>query len=136
MRLPFFAALLGVALVLAPAPLLAQAYTIYAPGIVETPHIHLGSATEPSVVQVPPVVVEQSGLPVLGPPSDDYDSENTSAMYARGEFDYLVAPTGELFPGSMADTSISLGEYAREVRSHKGQDPPPVHWDIKSLPPE
>jgi hypothetical protein len=136
MRLPIFAALFGTAVLLAPPPMRAQAYA--APGYyVETPEVHLGSATEPSVLQIPPLLIEQPGLPIPPPPlADEYESANQPPMCAPAQFDYLVAPTGELFPGSMADSSISLGEYARELRSHKGEGPPPIHLDIHSLPAE
>jgi hypothetical protein len=135
MRLLYLATLFGIAALWAPAPLRAQVYTIYPPGIIKTPHVHLGSDTDPSqpsVVEIPPAVVEQPGLPPnYGP--DEYGPEEYEAEappYPPMSFDYLVAPTGEFFPGSMADTSISLGEYARELRSHKGEGPPPVHLDV------
>ena len=110
-------------------------YGIYAPGfyapgyygpIVGTPEIHLGSATEPSIVRVPPVIVE-TPLPRFELPAEpmegEYAPSTTAAMY--GGFDYLVSPMAELYPGSMGDNSISLGEYARELRSQK-HGPPPI----------
>jgi len=133
-RLLYLAALVGAVALLSSAPLQAQAYGVYAPGLV-TPEIHLGSADEPTVVKVPPVVVQQPGLAPYGAAPEEFQPEEQSAepMPALA-FDYLVSPTSEFFPGSIADNSVSLGEYARELRAHKGEGPPPVHLDINSLP--
>jgi hypothetical protein len=114
-------------------------YSPYLPGIVKTPEIQLGDGNRPSVVNVPPVVVVSQGV-------DSYDEwapeEGTAQPYAPPPpagappgmapgmggpyfFDYLVSPVGYCLPGSMEDSSISLGEYARELRS-RPPGPPPV----------
>lgn len=124
MYLAYIAALFGIVLLLS-APLLGQTYSIYVPGLVQTPQIHLGIAGEPSVIAIPPVIAVQPGLPI-GPPLGDFEPQPEPEM-----FDYLVDPSGALFPGSMADASISLGEYARELRAHKGEGPPPIHMEVK-----
>ncbi len=135
MRLSLFTAVLVLVVIAFSAPSPAQSYGIYAPGfyapgyygpIVGTPEIHLGSATEPSIVRIPPVLVE-TPLPRFELPGEYTEGEfapPTSAAM-RGSFDYLVSPVGELYPGSMGDDSVSLGEYARELRSQK-HGPPPI----------
>ena len=110
-------------------------YGIYAPGfyapgyygpIVGTPEIHLGSATEPSIVRIPPVIV-QTPLPNfgLGPEYAEAQAEPVTTAAMQGNFDFLVSPVGAFYPGSMADGSVSLGDYAREIRSQK-HGPPPI----------
>jgi hypothetical protein len=128
MRIPYFPALLGLAVLLS-VPLLAQGYGygVYAPGII-TPEVHLGSLYEPSVVTLPPVLVETPELPIAGGYAPPYGMEPEAPGIERPEgFDYLISPTSEFFPGNMADASISLGEYARELRSRPREGPPPVH---------
>ena len=108
-------------------------YGIYAPGfyapgyygpIVTTPEIHLGSATEPSIVRIPPVIV-QTPLPRFELPAGYAEAEPvTTAAMQRG-FDFVVSPVGALYPGSMNDDSVSLGDYARQIRSQK-HGPPPI----------
>jgi hypothetical protein len=107
-------------------------YGIYAPGfyapgyygpIVGTPEIHLGSATEPSIVRIPPVIV-QTPLPRFEAP-EYAESEPVTAAAMRGGFDFVVSPVGAYYPGSMDDSSVSLGEYARQLRSQK-HGPPPI----------
>jgi hypothetical protein len=109
------------------------AYGIYAPGfyapgyygpVVGTPEIHLGSATEPSIVRIPPVIM-QTPLPRFEPPEGYAESEPVTTAAMNGSFDYLVSPVGAYFPGSMDDNSVSLGEYARQLRSQK-HGPPPI----------
>ena len=109
-------------------------YGIYSPGfyapgyygpIVGTPEIHLGSATEPSIVRIPPVIV-QTALPRFETPeyaANETGPVTTAAM--RGYFEYIVSPAGAYYPGSMDDSSVSLGEYARQLRSQK-HGPPPI----------
>ncbi len=108
-------------------------YGIYAPGfyapgysgpIVETPEIHLGSATEPSIVRIPPVIT-QTPLPRFELPAgyDETEAVTTAAM--PGYFEFIVSPAGAYYPGSMDDGSVSLGEYARQLRSQK-HGPPPI----------
>jgi hypothetical protein len=111
---------LTLALLLA-SPLLAQnSGTTYlppgAPALVYTPEIHLGSATEPSTVTVPPI---EEVIPV---PSESYVSNAppaSTALLATRHFDFITAPFAEALPGSMEDTSVSLGEYARQLRAGK-----------------
>jgi hypothetical protein len=116
--------LIAVTLLLA-APLLAQNSDYpYAPGNIETPHVQLGSASEPSIVRVSPVVVEETA----GEPAEARVSNATPAsteLLASRHFDYLVSPVNKIVPGSMEDTSISLGDYARQLRAEKSHAPMP-----------
>jgi hypothetical protein len=82
-----------------------------------TPEIHLGSATTPSTITVPPVVEIGNPLPQFvsqAPPA-------STELLATRHFEYIVSPLQGIAPGSMADTSISLGEYARQLRARKEQ---------------
>ncbi len=83
-----------------------------------TPEIHLGSATEPSTITVPPVVEvpSQPARPQVSnaPPA-------STALLSTRHFDFITSPLNEVTPGSMEDTSISLGDYARQVRVQKQQ---------------
>jgi hypothetical protein len=133
MRLSLLSAVLVVVVLLLSPALPAQNYGIYAPGffapgyygpIVQTPEIHLGSATEPSIIRIPPVIME-TPLPRFEPPAE-YPESSAAAMPAGFGFDYLVSPMGELFPGSMGDDSVSLGDYARELRNQKHGPAPRV----------
>lgn len=108
------------ALLLTP-PLLAQdseTRTYLPPGApaqIYTPEIQLGSATVPSTVTVPPI--EQ-----IIPSASEYVSNAppaSTALLAERHFDFVVAPMRQALPGSMEDTSISLGEYARQLRAQK-----------------
>jgi hypothetical protein len=117
--------LISAALLLA-APLFAQnAYTYpgsaYYPGAVQTPRIQLGTDLEPSVVTVPPVVVDESATQPLALTGSNAAPASTELLASR-HFDYIVSPVGpveEIVPGSMEDTSISLGDYARQLRAEK-----------------
>jgi hypothetical protein len=106
-----------VALFLAPA-LVAQVQESVVPGNIVTPEIHLGSATEPSTITVPPVMEVTST-----PPEPDVSNAPPASteLLATRHFDFVVSPISqELWTrGSMADTSISLGDYARELRAEK-----------------
>ena len=139
MRLTFLTTVLVLAVLAVSVPSAAQtngtfgAYGIYAPGfyapgyygpIVGTPEIHLGSATEPSIVRIPPVIV-QTPLPRFELPAEYPEAEPVTTAEMRGGFDYLVSPVGAYFSGSMDDSSVSLGEYARQLRSQK-HGPPPI----------
>jgi hypothetical protein len=99
------------------APLLCAQTTQTVPYTsIYTPEIHLGSATEPSTITVPPVieVSRQSAEPRIGnaPPAD-------TALLSTRHFDFITSPLDQVTPGSMADQSISLGEYARQLRAQK-----------------
>jgi hypothetical protein len=86
-----------------------------APAMVYTPEIQLGSATVPSTVTVPPI--EQ-----IIPNASEYVSNAppaSTALLSMRHFDFVVAPMRQALPGSMEDTSISLGEYARQLRAEK-----------------
>ena len=114
-----------IAALLLASPLLAQnsgtaSETTYlppgAPALVYTPEIRLGSATQPSIVTVPPI--EE----VIPNPPEDYVSNAppaSTALLATRHFDFITAPMAEALPGSMEDTSVSLGEYARQLRAEK-----------------
>jgi hypothetical protein len=83
-----------------------------------TPEIHLGSATEPSTITVPPVVevTSQPAEPQVSnaPPA-------STALLATRHFDFITSPLDEVTPGSMEDTSISLGDFARRLRAQRQQ---------------
>lgn len=97
-----------IAALLIASPLLAQ--EIY------TPEIHIGSATEPSTITVPPIeeISSQASEPYISnaPPA-------STALLATRHFDFIVSPVAMFIPGSMEDNSISLGEYARQLRAQK-----------------
>jgi hypothetical protein len=111
-----------IAALLIASPLLAQEVqtTSYlppaAPALIDTPEIHIGSATEPSAVTVPPIeeITSQPSEPYAGnaPPA-------STALLATRHFDFIVSPVAVFTSGSMEDTSISLGEYARQLRTQK-----------------
>ena len=142
--LTFLTAALVLVVLIFSAPLPAQVYGtapstgtygtygIYAPGfyapgylgpIVGTPEIHLGSATEPSIVRIPPVIME-TPLPRFEAPEYAASEGVTTAAMPRA-FDFVVSPVGAYYPGSMDDSSVSLGDYARQLRSQK-HGPPPI----------
>jgi len=134
MRSPLIAAILLLA-----APLLAQSYSNgamfepanpYGPGNIETPQYHLGSGDQPAVVTIPPVVVEESELPSYEPAVDNVPPAST-ALLATRHFDFIVSPVQKIVAGSMEDTSISLGDYARQLRAEKPHAPTP---NAMSLP--
>ncbi len=119
--------LIAVVLLLA-APLFAQntgySENGYSPGVIQTPKIQLGTDLEPSVVTVPPVVVDESATQPLAPTVSNATPASTELLSTR-HFDYIVSPVTEIVPGSMADTSISLGDYARQLRAEKHNKPSP-----------
>ncbi len=97
--------------------LAAPAYAQY--GSIYTQEIHLGSATTPTTVTVPPVEFIH-GIP-KEPPVSDVPPASTELL-AQRHFDFGVSPVEgiDFAPqGSMYDTSLSLGEYVRQFRSHK-----------------
>jgi hypothetical protein len=115
--------------VLLTAPLSAQnvysySGSAFAPGNITTPKIQLGSDIQPSVIQVAPVVVDES-------PGVPYEAAVGNATPASTEllstrhFDYIVSPVQEIVRGSMEDASISLGDYARQLRAEKQTKPSP-----------
>jgi hypothetical protein len=95
------------------------------PGIIYTPEIHLGSATEPSTITVPPIEFVPGGAVY-----ESHVSEATPAdteFLAQRHWDFITSPmSGVAFwsQGSMADSSISLGEYARALRAQKATPKP------------
>jgi hypothetical protein len=114
--------LLACALLLA-APLLAQyngGYTLEVPAIY-APEIHLGSAYQPTTVTLPSEAISAN-------PPQSYVSNappaNTELLATR-HFDFITSPLDQAIPGSMEDTSISLGEYARQLRAEKQTQPFP-----------
>jgi hypothetical protein len=85
---------------------------------IRTPEIQLGSGTAPTTITAPPVI-EISSLP--SEPQVSNASPADTELLAGRHFDFIVSPIAE-FPwtrGNMADTSISLGEYARQLRAQK-----------------
>jgi len=59
-------------------------------------------------------------------------------LLATRHFDFLVWPVIKPAPGSMDDTSISLGEYARRLRAEKQEaaKPAPAHPGAMAEPSE
>lgn len=145
MRLSFLFAVLACIVLLLSAPMSAQ-YVPYLPGVVKTPEVHLGTGDQPSVVNVPPVVVVDQGVdsynpevgePFYAPPLPAEPYADEMGMAEAPYFDYLISPVAEFAPGSMEDTSVSLGEYARELRSRPPGPPPTVLTPGgKNSPPE
>jgi hypothetical protein len=100
-----------------PAQTVVQPVPVLPYESIYTPEIHLGSATTPSTITVPPVVEIGNPLPQFvsqAPPA-------STELLATRHFEYIVSPLQGIAPGSMADTSISLGEYARQLRARKEQ---------------
>lgn len=96
-----------------------------------TPEIQLGSATQPSTITVPPVIEVPGGeLPTQQPePQVSNAPPASTAQLSTRHFDFIVSPLDKITPGSMEDTSFSLGEYARQLRAKKqaaadGKAPP------------
>jgi len=90
--------------------------SIYGP--IQTPEIRLGSDLTPTTITVPPVV-ELTGLPSEQQVSNAAPA--STELLATRHFDYIVSPISPSLSirGNMADTSISLGEYARHLREEK-----------------
>lgn len=109
--------ILIVALVIGPS-LIAQNGPLVPYESIYTPEIHIGSATEPSTITVPPVVEVPSAPPE---PQVSNAPPASTALLATRHFDFIVSPITDLAyaRGSMADTSISLGDYARQLRAQK-----------------
>ena len=49
----------------------------------------------------------------------------STELLSTRHFDYIVSPVVKVVPGSMEDTSISLGDYARQLRAEKQNKPSP-----------
>jgi hypothetical protein len=99
------------------APLLFAQTTQTVPySSIYTPEIHLGSATEPSTITVPPMIVVPSQSPESQPGNAPPAS---TALLATRHFDFITSPLNQTIRGSLADHSISLGEYARQLRAQK-----------------
>lgn len=90
------------------------------PSNIYTPEIQLGSATQPSIVTVPPI---EAQVPIPAPYVSNAPPASTELLSLR-HFDFVVSPE-DVIPGSMEDHSISLGEYARELRAAKQGSPLP-----------
>jgi hypothetical protein len=128
MTRPLLIAALLLAAILPAAPLLAQnsdATTLppETPGNVYTPEIQLGSSTQPTIVTVPPVVEEVPGE--SSAPAVSNATPASTELLAERHFDYIVSPLDQPTPGSIEDTSISLGDYARHLRAEKQNSPTP-----------
>jgi hypothetical protein len=109
--------LLIATLLVAPA-LIAQNTPNLTYGNIQTPEIRLGSDLTPTTITVSPVV-ELSGLP--SEPQVSNAQPASTELLATRHFDYVVSPVSPPLSvrGNMADTSISLGEYARHLREEK-----------------
>lgn len=90
------------------------------PSNLYTPEIQLGSATQPAIVTVPPI---EEATPASEPYVSNAPPAST-ALLATRHFDFITAPE-DVTPGSMEDTSISLGDYARQLRAEKQKLPMP-----------
>jgi hypothetical protein len=119
MRLHLIAATLLLA-----SPLLAQGYGS-APGIVQTPEIQLGSDLTPSIIKIPPVVVETAPPGEESAPTVSNATPANTQLLASRHFDFIVSPVEQVVPGSMEDTTVSLGDYARQLRAQKQTAPTP-----------
>jgi len=91
-------------------------------GSIRTAEIQLGSGTTPTVITVPPVV-EVSGSRAEEAQVGNAPPASTEQLAMR-HFDFIASPVASFSPGSMADTSISLGEYARQLRAQKQAELP------------
>lgn len=115
--------LLIASLLLAP-PLTAQVITPYVTfGSIRTPQIQMGSNTTPTIINVPPVV-EISGVQGFDVPAEaqvSYAPPARTELLATRHFDFVVSLVESRYSpqGNMADTSINLGEYARQLRAQK-----------------
>ena len=113
------------ALLLAPR-VVAQTTPSIIFGPIRTPEIQLGSGLTPTIVTNPPIV-QVPGTELTGQPYEPLVSNAppaSTALLATRHFEYIVSPiNGVVYDphGSMADTSISLGEYARRLRAQKRQ---------------
>jgi hypothetical protein len=105
-----------IAMLLSAPALSAQIVPAVPSQTIYTPEIHLGSATEPSTITVPPVI-EVPSQPAETPVSNVPPASTT--LLATRHFDFITSPLTRITPGSMADTSISLGEYARQLRAQR-----------------
>jgi hypothetical protein len=121
------ALLLACALWLA-GPLLAQYSStpgasgypaLYGAPAIYAPEIHLGSAYEPTTITVPSEAIAIS--PVPAPPNVSNAPPASTELLSTRHFDFITSPLDQAMPGSMEDTSISLGEYARQLRAQKQQ---------------
>jgi hypothetical protein len=101
------------------APLFAQYSTTYTSPALYAPEIHLGSNTEPSTITVP--TVEEVPATPAQPFVSNAPPASTEFLATR-HFDFITSPE-KIVPGSMEDTSISLGEYARQLRAEKQTSP-------------
>lgn len=111
------------------APLLAQSYVYsdnaYTPGNITTPKIQLGSDLQPSVIDVAPVIVDETPVPSSSIPSVSNAKPASVELLSTRHFDYIISPLDKIVPGSMEDTSISLGDYARQLRAERRSKPSP-----------
>ena len=121
--------LIAAALLLA-APLLAQNYGYVTltmatpPAYVETPKIQLGSGLRALRHHRS---ARRRGRDLRPSLLDSRVSNATPAsteLLSTRHFDYIISPVDKIVPGSMEDTSISLGDYARQLRAESKQPSP------------
>ena len=117
------------AVLLLAAPLLAQSYTYsddaYTPGNITTPKIQLGSGMETTTIDVAPVIVDETPIPSSSFPQVSNATPASVELLSTRHFDYIISPLEKIVPGSMEDTSISLGDYARQLRAERQGKPSP-----------
>lgn len=93
------------------------------PGVVYTPQIQLGSVDRPAIVTVQPIIQRVLGLEPE--PQESNAIPASTELLSTRHFDFVAAPFSVAQPGSMGDTSISLGEYARKLRAERQNQPKP-----------
>ncbi len=90
------------------------------PSTLHVPEAHPGSPAKPSTVAVPHAAKQlESGSRLL--PETSPAAPASTELLATRHFDFIVSPIAPAPSprGTMADSSISLGEYARRLRAGK-----------------
>jgi len=70
-----------------------------------------GQVTVPQATEVFPGQQSQ--------PAESNAPPASTQLLASRHFDFITSPLDAITPGSMADTSVSLGEYARRLRMQR-----------------
>ena len=105
---------------------------------IQTPEISLNSIKTPYTslrsIGTPDSNIDAAAYTGTAPPSAEALSQPSSqsavaellsepisrtALLALRNFDFVISPIHEFAPGSMEDLSISLGEYARQIRAQR-----------------
>jgi hypothetical protein len=80
---------------------------------------------QPTVIDVAPVVVDEAPVPSSSIPRVSNATPASVELLSTRHFDYIVSPVEQIVPGSMEDLSVSLGDYARQLRAEKQNKPSP-----------